>query len=69
MPIRRTGAITLGHLVGRLEILRVTCSKCDRSGQYSVTRLIERHGADMGLPDWKDTITADCPRRAKPGGI
>jgi hypothetical protein len=64
---RRSGAITLGDLAGRLDLLRVGCSKCARAGQYRVTALIERYGPDMGLPDWKDAITADCPRRAKPG--
>jgi hypothetical protein len=69
-PMRRSGAIrgaiTLGDLRGRLEVLRVACRKCDRAGRYSVEGLIERHGADAGLPDWKDTITADCPLRAQP---
>jgi hypothetical protein len=32
-----------------------------------VARLIEHFGADAGLPDWKDEITADCPLRAKSG--
>jgi hypothetical protein len=63
---RRHGAITFGDLVGRIDVLRVACSKCERVGQYRVARLIERHGADMGLPDWKDEITADCPLRATP---
>ena len=63
---RRSGAITFGDLRGRLEVLRVTCSKCDRAGRYSVARLIELHGADAGLPDWKDGLTADCPLHAKP---
>lgn len=31
-----------------------------------VERRIERHGADTGLRDWKDAITADCPPRAQP---
>ena len=39
-------------------MLRVTCPKCNRAGQYPVARLIERYGADAGLPDWKDGITA-----------
>jgi hypothetical protein len=59
-PMRR-------DLAGRLEVLRVTCPKCERAGRYRVARLIERHGAGAGLPDWKDVVTADCPRRAKPG--
>jgi hypothetical protein len=53
----RSGAITLGDLAGRLEVLRVVCSKCDRAGQYSVARLIELYGADTGLPDFKGDIT------------
>ena len=63
----RAGAITLGDLQGRLEVLRVTCSKCDRTGQYHVPRLIELYGADMGLPDFKDAIIGNCPLRAQPG--
>jgi hypothetical protein len=66
---RRSGAITFGDLAGRLETLRVVCSKCSRAGQYSVAKLIERHGPDMGLPDFRDTIAADCPRRARPGTV
>jgi hypothetical protein len=53
-PMRRAGAITLGDLAGRLQVLRVACRKCERAGRYSVAGLIERYGADMGLPDWKD---------------
>jgi hypothetical protein len=59
--------VTLGDLAGRLEMLRVSCSKCDRKGQYHVAALIERQGAGLGLPDWTDQLTADCPRRARPG--
>jgi hypothetical protein len=61
------GAIPLGDLSGRLEVLRVACSKCDRKGQYHVARLIDLYGADMGLPDFKDAITGNCPLRAQPG--
>ena len=43
----------------------VACSKCDRRGQYPVARLIERYGAEAKLVDWKDQITAACPRRTK----
>ena len=33
------------------EIVRVACDVCGRSGQYPRARLIERFGADAGLPD------------------
>ena len=60
----RDGALTFGDLDGRLDVLRVACRKCDRSGQYPVTKLIERYAPDTKLPDWRDHITGDCPRRA-----
>jgi hypothetical protein len=66
---RRTGTITFGDLRGRLEVLQVACSKCERTGRYSVARLIERYGADAGLPDWKDAIAADCPTRGEHGVV
>ena len=60
----RGGAITFGDLDGKLAVLRVACSKCDRSGQYRVAKLIERYGPEAKLVDWKDEITKDCPKRA-----
>ena len=60
----RSGAIIFGDLEGKTAVLRVACAKCERRGQYSVATLIEKHGADAKLVDWKDDITADCPKRA-----
>ena len=59
----RDGAITFGDIVGKLTVLRITCDKCGRSGQYRVDRLIMRYGIDAKLFDWLDEITADCPRK------
>ena len=59
-----SGAVTLGELARRLAILDVACSKCDRTGQYRVAKLIDRYGPDAKLVDWKDEITKDCPKRA-----
>jgi hypothetical protein len=61
----RDGAVIFGDLEDKLEVLHVACKKCDRLGQYPVARLIERYGAEAKLVDWKDELTADCPRRAK----
>ena len=71
LPQRRpeAGAIRFADLVGHFDVIRVTCSKCDRKGRYSLAQLIEHHTAEAGLPDWKTRLTADCPRRAKPGNI
>ena len=61
----RHGAVVFGDIDGKLDVLHVACKKCDRRGQYPVARLIERHGCEAKLVDWKDQITADCPRRTK----
>ena len=38
----RDGAITFRDIVGKLAVLRITCDKCGRSGQYRVERVIMR---------------------------
>jgi hypothetical protein len=45
----REGAITFRDIVGKLAVLRITCDKCGRSGQYHVDRLIMRYGIDAKL--------------------
>ena len=59
----RDGAIIFWRLGRQAGLLRITCHKCGRSGQYRVDRLIMRYGIDAKLFDWSDEITADCPRR------
>ena len=57
----RDGAITFCDIAGKLAVLRVTCDKCGRSGQYRVDRLIMRYGIDAKLFDWEPE--GDCPRK------
>jgi hypothetical protein len=45
----RDGAIIFRDIVGKLTVLRITCDKCGRSGQYRVDRLIMRYGVDAKL--------------------
>ena len=59
----RDGSITFGDLIGKLDVVRLECKKCGRSGWYPVRRLIEQHGRDGKMTDWKADLTADCPRR------
>ena len=59
----RDGAITFRDMVGKLHVLRITCDKCGRSGQYRVDRLIMRYRIDAKLFGWIAEITADCPRK------
>src|SRR5947207_5971853 len=44
------GAVTLGDVAGKLAMLDVACSKCERRGRLSVAKLIAEHGADAKLP-------------------
>jgi hypothetical protein len=59
---RITGALTLSEYPG--DVVRLTCEKCGRSGQYRKQSLIERYGADIGLPDLREQI-AQCERARK----
>jgi hypothetical protein len=62
----RDGAIIFSDLIGKLDMLRVACDKCGRSGRYSVSHLMDAHGRDGKVIDWLDEITADLPVATKP---
>jgi hypothetical protein len=52
----RLGDVThLGHL-------EVACRRCDRRGRLRVARLIEQHGAGIGMPDLAVILAAGCPK-------
>ena len=55
------GSITLGELQGKLTTLDIACHRCERRGRFSLSRLIEEHGADMALPDLWESRADDCP--------
>jgi hypothetical protein len=56
------GSIALGDLNGKLTMLEIACSKCDRRGLLRLDRLIEEHGAGIGMPVLGQTLAGDCPR-------
>ena len=60
----RDGAIIFGDLESKLTVLRVKCSKCSRTGQYQLQRLLRAHGRNAKVIDWLDVMTADCPKRS-----
>ena len=41
-----SGAVTLGDVAGKLAMLDVACSKCERLGRLSIAKLIAQHGAE-----------------------
>ena len=60
----RIAGVTLGQVCAAgLAVLDVACHSCPRRGRYRVTRLIDRHGAGKGLPELRDMLAADCPKR------
>jgi len=42
----RDGAIIFSDLIGKLDMLRIECSKCGCSGRYRLADLIMRYGCD-----------------------
>jgi hypothetical protein len=63
LSMPRDGATIFSDLIGKFEVLRVTCEKCERDGRYIVARLIRRRGRDAKLIDWLDELTAECPKK------
>ncbi|HEY6023458.1 MAG TPA: hypothetical protein VIV34_04685, partial [Pseudolabrys sp.] len=59
----RDGAIIVGDLIGKLDVLAVACDKCGRIGRYHLGRLIDTHGHDFALSDWLADVAGDCPKR------
>jgi hypothetical protein len=51
------GSLTLDEHPG--DLVRLACEKCGRVGQYPKQTLIQRYGADIGLPDLREEI-AQC---------
>jgi len=49
-----TGSLTLSEYPG--DLVRLSCEKCGRTGQYRKQKSIERYGADMRLPDLREEI-------------
>ena len=45
-------------------VVRVACSRCARSGSYRLTRLAERYGSNISMPELLDALSADCRFRA-----
>jgi hypothetical protein len=54
---------TFGDIEGKLEVLRVECTRCVRKGRYSVAKLIEKHGRRGNLTKWGSDLKGDCPKR------
>ena len=54
------GASTIGEFP--FEMIRISCVKCERAGQYRRTTLLKHYGANMVLPELRHVL-AQCPLR------
>jgi|GEM_PF-1205733 len=59
--------LIFGDIGGKLDVLRVECTRCDRKGRYSVAKLIEKYGRKGNMMKWREMLNADCPKRDATG--
>jgi len=59
----RDGAIVFGDLIGKLDVLRIECPKCGRSGRYRLADLLMRYGRGEKVFAFTDDVTANCTRK------
>jgi hypothetical protein len=55
--------LIFGDIEGKLDMLRVECSRCGRKGRYSVAKLIAQHGRKGNMTVWVHNLKGDCPGR------
>src|SRR5262249_20270800 len=48
--------LVFGDIEGKLDTLRVECTKCPRKGRYSVRKLIEKYGRKANMMKWKEKL-------------
>ena len=58
--------LTFGDIAGKLEMLRVECTRCPRKGRYSVAKLIAQHGLHGNMSKCVSDLRGDCPKRNAP---
>ena len=52
--------LIFGDIEGKLDVLRVECTKCSRKGRYSVAKLIEKYRRKGNMMKWKEHLNGDC---------
>jgi len=56
-------AIIFGDLIGKLDMVRIECPKCGRSGRYRLADLLMRYGRNEKVFAFTDDVTANCERK------
>jgi hypothetical protein len=55
--------LVFADIEGKLDTLRVECTRCSRKGRYSVRKLIEKYGRQGHMMKWRELLKGDCPKR------
>jgi hypothetical protein len=55
--------LVFGDIEGKLDMLRVECTRCPRKGRYNVRKLIEKYGRKGHMMKWRELLKGDCPKR------
>jgi hypothetical protein len=55
-----------GDIEGKLDVLRVECTRCPRKGRYSVRKLLEQYGREGSMMAWREQLSVGCPKRDAP---
>jgi hypothetical protein len=62
-PARPEIRPVFGDIEGKLDVLRVECSKCLRRGRYGVAKQPDRqYGRNSNMMKWKEQLNGDCPK-------
>ena len=52
--------LTFGDIEGKLDVLRIECTRCQRKGRYSVAKLIAKYGRRANLMKWSEQLNGDA---------
>jgi hypothetical protein len=55
--------LTFGDIVGKLHMLRIECTRCERKGRYVVAKLVVQYGRSGNMSKWVSDLRGDCPKR------
>jgi len=60
-------SITVGQAAERIRMLDVACSRCERRGRLSMSRLLLERGPDAPISHAWRGLNHDCPKRNAQG--
>ena len=55
-----TTSVSLADIASHFATLEMRCTRCDRQGRLNVSRLIDRYGEAMRLPDLRTALVQGC---------